>query len=92
AEGDIKTVDEVMRIVLQDEPFYEESGGGVTLSGGEATMQPDFALALLKALRKSVSIQLSKPPALPHRLYLPTFSPILTCYYLTSNIGTTKNI
>ena len=41
-----------MRIVLQDEPFYEESGGGVTLSGGEAAMQPDFALALLKALRK----------------------------------------
>ena len=52
AEGDIKTVDEVMRIVMQDEPFYEESGGGVTLSGGEAAMQPDFALALLKALQE----------------------------------------
>ena len=41
-----------MRIVMQDEPFYEESGGGVTLSGGEAAMQPDFALALLKALQE----------------------------------------
>ena len=37
---------------MQDEPFYEESGGGVTLSGGEAMMQPEFAVALLKALQE----------------------------------------
>lgn len=36
---------------MQDLPFYEESGGGVTLSGGEATMQSDFAIELLKALK-----------------------------------------
>ena len=51
-EGERRTVDEIMRVVMQDEPFYEESGGGVTLSGGEATMQPEFALALLKALKE----------------------------------------
>lgn len=51
AEGELKTVDEVMQVVMQDLPFYEESGGGVTLSGGEATMQPDFAIELLKALK-----------------------------------------
>jgi pyruvate formate lyase activating enzyme len=51
-EGELKSVQEVIDIVMQDLPFYEESGGGVTLSGGEAAMQPDFALALLKALRK----------------------------------------
>ena len=50
-EGERRTVDEIMRVVLQDQPFYEESGGGVTLSGGEATMQPEFAIALLKALK-----------------------------------------
>ena len=50
-EGERRTVDEIMRVVMQDEPFYEESGGGVTLSGGEATMQPEFAIALLKALK-----------------------------------------
>ena len=51
AEGESKTVEEVVRVCLQDLPFYEESGGGVTLSGGEALLQPDFAAALLKELQ-----------------------------------------
>lgn len=51
AEGATKTVEEVVRVCLQDFPFYEESGGGVTLSGGEALMQPDFSMALLKELK-----------------------------------------
>ena len=34
-EGELKTVREVMDVVMQDLPFYEESGGGITLSGGE---------------------------------------------------------
>lgn len=46
------TVAEVVRICLQDEPFYEESGGGVTLSGGEALVQYRFAHKLLKKLRE----------------------------------------
>ena len=50
-EGERKTVAEIMEVVMQDLPFYEESGGGVTLSGGEATMQPEFAIELLKALK-----------------------------------------
>jgi len=41
------TVDEVMQHVLRDVKFYENSGGGITLSGGEPTFQPDFALAVL---------------------------------------------
>lgn len=51
AEGEWKTVAEVVNICMQDADFYEESGGGVTLSGGEAMMQPAFSLALLKALK-----------------------------------------
>lgn len=50
-EGELKTVADVMKVVMQDLPFYEESGGGVTLSGGEAMMQPEFAIELLKALK-----------------------------------------
>lgn len=45
------SVDEVVDIVLRDKPFYDESGGGVTLSGGEPLMQYDFSVALLKALK-----------------------------------------
>lgn len=44
----MKTVEEVMQTVLQDKVFYEESNGGLTLSGGEILAQPDFAIALLK--------------------------------------------
>lgn len=51
SEGENKTVTEILNICLQDKVFYEESGGGVTLSGGEALMHPDFALALLKSLK-----------------------------------------
>lgn len=46
------TVDEVMKIVRRDVPFYNQSGGGVTLSGGECMSQSEFALELLKALKK----------------------------------------
>ena len=43
------TVEEVMREVRRDLPYYRRSGGGMTLSGGEALCQPDFAEALLRA-------------------------------------------
>lgn len=45
------TVAEVMAVCLQDVAFYEESGGGVTLSGGEALVQHRFATRLLQELR-----------------------------------------
>lgn len=41
------TVDEVLQEVLKDRPFYETSGGGMTLSGGEPLLQIDFCAALL---------------------------------------------
>lgn len=50
-DGEAKTVADVVRICLQDEMFYEESGGGVTVSGGEPLMHPDFVCELLTALR-----------------------------------------
>jgi len=45
------SIDEVIRICLQDLPFYEESGGGVTLSGGEAMVQHKFTTRLLRKLK-----------------------------------------
>ncbi len=45
-------VEELAEKVSKDMPFYEQSGGGVTISGGEALSQPEFTLALLKALKK----------------------------------------
>jgi len=45
------TVGEVLAEVERDLPFYLESGGGVTLSGGEPLLQPEFAAALLRAAK-----------------------------------------
>ena len=38
-----------MRVVRKDASFFGNSGGGVTFSGGECTMQPDFLMALVDA-------------------------------------------
>jgi pyruvate formate lyase activating enzyme len=45
--GKEMTAAEVLREVKKDEAFYRNSGGGMTLSGGEPFYQPEFALALL---------------------------------------------
>ena len=51
-KGRKMTVEEVVEEVLKDEPFYSNSGGGVTLSGGEPLDQPDFAASILKSCKK----------------------------------------
>lgn len=45
------TIDELLPLLLEDKEFYANSGGGVTLSGGECLMQADFCAELLKALK-----------------------------------------
>jgi pyruvate formate lyase activating enzyme len=50
--GKLMSVKEVLREIEKDEPFYEESGGGVTFSGGEPLMQPDFLNVLLKECKE----------------------------------------
>ena len=50
-EGETKDAEEVVKVCLQDIDFYEESGGGVTISGGEGMVQPDFVKALLAKLK-----------------------------------------
>jgi len=50
------SADELIPELLKDRAYYEKSGGGVTLSGGEPTFQPEFAGALLRGL-KSRGIQ-----------------------------------
>jgi pyruvate formate lyase activating enzyme len=47
------SVEEVVKEVLKDKSFFEKSGGGVTLSGGEPTMQHNFAIAFFKKLKEN---------------------------------------
>ena len=49
AAGRRMTVEEVMAQVLQDRDFYANTGGGMTISGGELLTQPGFAEALMDA-------------------------------------------
>ncbi|MFX3617366.1 MAG: glycyl-radical enzyme activating protein [Sporolactobacillus sp.] len=50
--GEYKTISEVMAVILQDRDFYEESGGGVTFSGGEVLNQAPFAIELAKIIKQ----------------------------------------
>lgn len=51
AEGEMMDLQQVLYTCLQDIDFYEESGGGVTLSGGECMCQPAFTEALIAELK-----------------------------------------
>lgn len=46
------TLSQVMDEVLADRAFYEQTSGGMTLSGGEPLSQPEFAVALLEAAKR----------------------------------------
>ena len=51
--GKEMSVDALIPILCEDKNFYESSGGGVTLSGGEALMQYKFCAELLKKLKEN---------------------------------------
>ena len=51
--GEERTVEEILPELLKDKEFYQNSGGGVTLSGGECLLQADFCAALLKTLKEN---------------------------------------
>lgn len=53
AAGRVMEDTEVMEKVMRDAEFYRESGGGITLSGGEPFFRADFALELLRLAKKN---------------------------------------
>jgi len=50
--GKIMAAKEILEIVENERPFFEESGGGVTFSGGEPMMHSEFLIPILKELGK----------------------------------------
>lgn len=66
--GKEMTVDDVLAEVEQDASFYRESGGGITLSGGECLLQPDFAAGLLsEAHRRGINTAIETACNVPWR-------------------------
>ena len=51
--GKAVSVCEIMREVIRDKSFYENSGGGLTVSGGEPLMQGEFLIELLRAAKEA---------------------------------------
>lgn len=71
--GRSRTVDDLVAEVERDRAFYKESGGGVTVSGGECLLRQDFLCAFLEACRAAglstaVETTLALPLADPARL------------------------
>ncbi|MDR0878502.1 MAG: glycyl-radical enzyme activating protein [Treponema sp.] len=50
--GRDRTAKELIAEVLRDTPYYDNSGGGVTISGGEPTLQSQFLLTLVRGLKR----------------------------------------
>lgn len=50
--GEVRTISELLEIIEEDRSFYDVSGGGVTLGGGEVLMQPEAATYLLMACKQ----------------------------------------
>ena len=70
--GKEMSVEEVMEEVRQDKAFYDRSGGGVTLSGGEVLCHLPFAVALAKACRaEGISVALETNFSLPYEQIKP---------------------
>jgi pyruvate formate lyase activating enzyme len=51
--GSIMTVQEIMDEIVKDLLYYHQSGGGVTLTGGEPLFQPDFSMKILEECRRN---------------------------------------
>jgi len=51
-EGKKATIDELMERIVKGKPYFQRSNGGVTISGGEPTLQFDFTLELLKRCKE----------------------------------------
>ena len=47
------TAEDLLKLVYADLDFYKQSGGGITCSGGESLMQPDFLAAFLSLCKKA---------------------------------------
>jgi pyruvate formate lyase activating enzyme len=64
------TVGEILGEIERDRKFYEPSGGGVTFSGGEPAMQPEFLLALVKAAKaEGINVAVETSGLAPFSVY-----------------------
>lgn len=76
------TVGDVLEEVLKDRTYYRRSGGGMTLSGGESLLQPDFAVALLKACKENGINTAMESTGYADPAVIERYLPYLDCYLM----------
>jgi len=80
--GEVLSVKEVLKRVLRDRKFFDRSGGGITISGGEPTLQYDYLIALLAALKnEGVHVVLETNGLLPWRKFEPLTNLVSIFYF-----------
>ena len=71
------TVEQIMAEIVQDKAYYEASGGGVTLSGGEVLCHADFALSLARACRaEGIPVAIETNLSFPYEHIKPLLSEV----------------
>ena len=76
------TVEEMIKVVEQDRPYYRRSGGGLTLSGGESLCQPEFARDMLRAAKeRGINTALESMACVPFET-IETILPYLDLYLM----------
>jgi pyruvate formate lyase activating enzyme len=89
--GKYYSVDTLTEILLRDLSFYIHSGGGVTLSGGECTLYPDYLSALLKSLKENaVHIVLETSGFFDYQTFSENILPFLDLIYYDIKIADAK--
>lgn len=69
-EGRRVSVQDVLQEALKDKPFYDQSGGGVSFSGGEVLLQQEFATALARELHaQGVHVAIETAAAVPENQF-----------------------
>ena len=75
-QAKVYSVEELVAELIKDKPFYDESGGGVTLTGGEALLFPEFVLALARALHaEGIHVAIETAACVPEDV----FARVLAC-------------
>lgn len=81
-------VEALVEILLRDFPFYRHSGGGVTLSGGECTLYPDYLETLLKHLKaKGVHLALETSGYFDYQIFREKILPYIDLIYYDIKIA-----
>lgn len=85
--GVYMTLEEVVNEALEDKAFYKNSGGGVTLTGGEVLCQPAFTLRILKALKKEGVHTIAETSGFGDKQALVDLVPFTDIFYFDYKLG-----